>query len=296
MRLSDLHKRVIASKKELLLLDAFPNAAAAYSLRKLRNAYTGNCIEVRRSSDNALQNIGFVNNVLDTASLLSFVGAGDGFVRTWYDQSGLNRNAIQTDNAKQLLIVVGGVVIENNGFPTLQTTGLTACGFAPFSNSLLKFTHESQATWSIVLNQVGNPQVFSRSTGNISQNQRGFQWSNSTSTPAVIANASGTEYVVSHNQIMPRVIGTPYIYFWNYDLSKTVLAEKSTLKANTTNIGLDSTQNAAPSIGNSSLNFSIIGIQDNRFYAQAKYTEWILWNVRYGDDLQNKINDYYSIY
>ena len=34
------------------LLDSYPNATAAYSLRKLRRAYTGDSIEVRRSSDN----------------------------------------------------------------------------------------------------------------------------------------------------------------------------------------------------------------------------------------------------
>ena len=41
------------------LLDTYPNAAAAYSVRKLRTAYTGSAIRVRRSSDNAEQNIGF---------------------------------------------------------------------------------------------------------------------------------------------------------------------------------------------------------------------------------------------
>ena len=41
------------------LLDLYPSAAAAYSVRKLRAAYTGNAIRVRRSSDNTEQNIGF---------------------------------------------------------------------------------------------------------------------------------------------------------------------------------------------------------------------------------------------
>jgi hypothetical protein len=51
------------------LLDDYPTAAAAYSLRKLRNGYSGNAIRVRRSSDNAELNIGFVANELDTAHL-----------------------------------------------------------------------------------------------------------------------------------------------------------------------------------------------------------------------------------
>jgi len=66
------------------LLDTYPNAAVAYSLRKLRTAFMGSAIRVRRSSDNTEQDIGFVNNELDTSSLTTFCGAGNGFVTTWY--------------------------------------------------------------------------------------------------------------------------------------------------------------------------------------------------------------------
>jgi hypothetical protein len=78
-----------------LLLDLYPSAAVAYSLRKLRTAYTGSAIRVRRSSDNTEQDIGFVGRGLDTTALLTFCGVGDGFVKTWYDQSGNANNAIQ---------------------------------------------------------------------------------------------------------------------------------------------------------------------------------------------------------
>ena len=97
------------------LLDTYSGAAAAYSLRKLRSAYSGSAIRVRRSSDNAEQNIEFVNNVLDTASLLSFCGAGNGFVTTWYDQSGNAVNATQSTAANQPQIVSSGSMITTNG-------------------------------------------------------------------------------------------------------------------------------------------------------------------------------------
>jgi hypothetical protein len=102
------------------LLDLYPNAAVAYSLRRLRSGYTGSAIRVRRSSDNAEQDIGFVDNVLDTASLLTFVGAGDGFVTTWYDQSGLGSDATQTTAGVQPEIVLGGVLWEQNGKPAVR--------------------------------------------------------------------------------------------------------------------------------------------------------------------------------
>lgn len=82
----------------------------ALSLRKLSKKYLGAAIRVRRSSDNAEADIGFVNNTLDTTSLLTFVGPGDGFVRTWYDQSGNNAHFETLTAAYQPKIVVAGVV------------------------------------------------------------------------------------------------------------------------------------------------------------------------------------------
>ena len=105
------------------LLDDYSGAAAAYSLRLLRSGYSGNAIRVRRSSDNAEQNIGFVNNELDTSSLLSFVGTGgtdNGFVKTWYDQSGNGNDATQTTIADQPQIVSSGSVITENGKPSID--------------------------------------------------------------------------------------------------------------------------------------------------------------------------------
>lgn len=104
----------------IFLLDLYPNASAAYSLRLLRNAYSGSCIRVRRSSDNTEQNIGFLNAVLDTASLLSFVGAGNGFITTWYDQSGNGLNITQTTAGNQPRIVASGVVETMNTKPGIR--------------------------------------------------------------------------------------------------------------------------------------------------------------------------------
>jgi hypothetical protein len=93
-----------------LLLDAI-SSVAAYSVRKLRTAYAGACMRVRRSSDNAEADIGFgVSGNLDTTALLAHVGAGSGYVRTWYDQSGNARNAGQATAGYQARIVNAGVV------------------------------------------------------------------------------------------------------------------------------------------------------------------------------------------
>lgn len=111
------------------LLDIYPNAAAAYSLRKLRSAYTGDCIRVRRSSDNTELNIGFVNNFLDTATLTSFVGAGSGFVTRFFDQSGNNRIAIQTSAFNQPRIINAGVLYTENGKAAINCYDANRCAF-----------------------------------------------------------------------------------------------------------------------------------------------------------------------
>lgn len=118
---------IIASGKNNvpLLLDDYIGAAAAYSLRKLRTAYSGDAIIVRRSSDNTSQSIGFINNELDTTSLLSFVGSSNGFVTTWFDQSGNNRNLTQTTATDQPRIVNAGVLETLNGKPSLYNYGTT---------------------------------------------------------------------------------------------------------------------------------------------------------------------------
>jgi len=94
-------------------------ASPAYSLRKLSSSYNGKAINVRRNSDNATLDIGFVNGNLDTAALLSFVGSGSAFVTKWYDQSNGNLHAAQTNTNLQPRIVNFGIVEQLNKRPAV---------------------------------------------------------------------------------------------------------------------------------------------------------------------------------
>lgn len=99
-------------------------AAGAYSLRKLSSSYLGSTIQIRRSTDNTTQNIGFDSNGnLDANSLTSFVGSGDGFLTIWYDQSGTGNDAIQNTLLNQPKIVTTGVIERSNGLPTVIFSG-----------------------------------------------------------------------------------------------------------------------------------------------------------------------------
>ena len=100
------------------ILNQFPGASLGLSLDKLDKNYTGSAIKVRRTSNQDELDIGFVNNELDTASLLDFVGSGNGFVTIIYDQVGSN-NMTQTSAILQGQIVSNGEVILKGGKPCI---------------------------------------------------------------------------------------------------------------------------------------------------------------------------------
>jgi hypothetical protein len=60
---------------------------------------------------------------LDESALTTFCSGTDGFVTTWYDQSGNSNNAAQTTAANQPQIVSSGAIIIDNGKPALLLDG-----------------------------------------------------------------------------------------------------------------------------------------------------------------------------
>lgn len=76
---------------------------AAYSMRKLRADYTGQCLRLERASDNEQSDFGFVSTAdakgnywVDTAAIATWIGASSAILINWYDQSG-NGNDITVD-------------------------------------------------------------------------------------------------------------------------------------------------------------------------------------------------------
>lgn len=104
--------------REALQFNLAPGLAppvAAYSVRKFISDYSGSAIRVRRSTDNALQDIGFTGSGdLDTTALKTFVGSASGFVHTWYDQSGNGRHVTQATAGSQPRIVNAGMLEKNS--------------------------------------------------------------------------------------------------------------------------------------------------------------------------------------
>ena len=88
----------------------FPGSPAAiYSTRKVVSAYSGEALNVRRASDSATQDIGFVGAAFDTAGANSFCASTFCYVTKWYDQSGNGNDASQAITGYQpMLLVLNG--------------------------------------------------------------------------------------------------------------------------------------------------------------------------------------------
>lgn len=96
------------------------NLWGAFAFKRLLSLYTGPLIRVRRSSDNAEQDIGYLTDgSLDTAALASFVGANSAFIVIWYDQAGSANDLSQATAANQARIVNSGAY---DGKAVLDTT------------------------------------------------------------------------------------------------------------------------------------------------------------------------------
>jgi hypothetical protein len=121
-------------------------AKAAFSTRKLRSAYAGSALQVRRSSDNTTLDIGFDGSGnLDTAALATFVGANSAFVSKWYDQSGAGADAVNATQANQPRLVNAGANDTLNSKPAVRFTANTQQLLSPASAS-----YTSAILWNAV--------------------------------------------------------------------------------------------------------------------------------------------------
>jgi hypothetical protein len=85
-------------------LDIVAGAVVAYGQRALSAAKRGSALyTIRRSSDNTTQSFSSdaTTGAAPTASITSFIGAGNGYVTTWNDQSGNGKDTTQSTTAQQ---------------------------------------------------------------------------------------------------------------------------------------------------------------------------------------------------
>lgn len=106
------------------LLDVYPNASTAYSLRVLSSDWVSNpVIDVLRNSD--FTTAQFTPDEITDGTLVSWVGAGNsGYVTKWYDQSG-NANHVSASvySGGPRIVISGNLVELSTGIPGLNFDG-----------------------------------------------------------------------------------------------------------------------------------------------------------------------------
>ena len=150
------------------VLDSLPASAASFSVRRLRSAYSGPLLRVRRSTDSAAQDIGVtVAGNLDTAALTSFCGSASCFVTTWYDQSGNGRSAVQATNTAQPALVTSGVIERLNSRPGTRF----ATGWVMAAPNSLTNSNEFTVSMTMVERTRSNPITFRLLASNLNTNR-----------------------------------------------------------------------------------------------------------------------------
>lgn len=88
-------------KPSHVLDEKLTNISFAFSMRVLESDYTGPLIRLRKGG-NTQKDFGWGDNdIVDVAAIDVWRNGADVYVHTWYDQSGLGRNAVQSKKKQQ---------------------------------------------------------------------------------------------------------------------------------------------------------------------------------------------------
>lgn len=273
---------VVGSSAPPLLLDTYTGATGAYSLRKLSSTYTGAAVEVRRSSDNTTQDIGFVGEALDITAMETFVGAGDGFVSTWYDQSGNSNDQAQTTNGDQPQIVSSGTTIKQGGLPTLQFSS------DRFSRSNIINVNADKTTFNVYYpTSVSSPQSImdlSSTTGT------GQSWN---LTPETALRCFGRTYVTTAGAINTYSL----LEMWQDGIT---IDDANQFKMYLNGTYIPRASGAAGNVASGTSNFTIGWSANGGAFYQGNQQEIVIYPSALSDanreGVRDNINTYYTVY
>ena len=278
------------------LLDDYSGATAAYSLRKLRQAYTGGAIVVRRSSDNTTASIGFDSSGnLNETALLAFVGTGgtdNGYVVSMYDQTGNGNILTQTATSSQPQIVSAGVVNKVNGRAAMLLDGTNDTIPAATNFNANSSTTELMVLWvGTVTHGASGQNMVSHWASSTASQVFQVQWVQSTSKLRYAHRYSnGTQSTADLGTTTTS--GNQYIVVGHTEQNKHEAWFNGT-KYSGTNV------NAAPNSATTS--FRMGARSDNSAGPHSGYTqEIVVWSstshLHDGNSISTDVNSYYTAY
>lgn len=259
------------------LLDDYPNAAAAYSIRLLRSAYSGALFRIRRSSDNAEKDFyPDSNNELSLSSddgsgttLSAWISSNDGYVVTWYDQSGNARNATNATASQQPKIITAGVINLSNSKPTFSLLAANQTFLQTSYSSSQPFTYFA---------------VF-KETANL--NAGIISFFTSAANGYALYDNNGTTY----QTYFGSSLGT-----FTANLDQNLFSAKIDNTSSLVRLNTSEQTGTSGSQGITNIN---IGSLTSGFYCSADFQEFVLYPSDKSSDItgiETNINDFYSIY
>ncbi|TXH53659.1 MAG: hypothetical protein E6Q97_12685 [Desulfurellales bacterium] len=255
-----------------LLLDTYSSAAVAYSLRKVRTAYSGSAIRVQRSNDDTEQDIGFDGSGnLDTSALASFVGSNTGYIVTWYDQSGNSNNATATGSTRPV-IVSSGTLVELGSKPALSASSTQ---WVTLSSALAIASGQSGSYWMTYHKDASTSAILLTSSTN-------YMWYD-----------DGADQYITNSKVInvgsaPYSTGTRYLHncIMTYSSSAELFKNGTSIGSFSGSYGGASGMSTLPSIGTFRT-------------AKLLMQEFVFWQSDQASNrsgIESNINDYWSIY
>lgn len=279
--------RFQAAASTALLLDDYPNATGAWSLRKLRAAMGDSCIQVRNATTTRTFVIGFVNNYLDTIRLKDSCGVGvNCFVRTWYDQSGNARNLTQTTDASQPQIISNGAILSIDGQASIAFDG---------TNDVLRGNAISQFITASTYSNFSVAYIDTITTEFANTYENDAIWTDGGGYAAIQLKRNPNRFFIYNydtnddNNSVNINLKTEYVFHQRHD--NGVLYGK-----------LNNDSEFSVSSGNTSLLTNLLDVgadTQNNHYTDLNIKEIVFWNTSQSSNIAgilNHINNFYAIY
>jgi len=258
-----MNHRLLVPTQPPGILDFAPGAAAAYSLRNLSRSYAGPVVTVRRSTDSAEAD--FTAAEVSDGTLAAWCGGGDGFVKTWWDQSGNARHATQATAAAQPQIVDSGVLVTEGGRAAVRFDGADDALTVPSSTAAFKFLHDGTLSGLFAVARfgsssnpdthcalIGNNRATSASAGILIRYDDRSIFSRSNRLDFLVTrDVSGTTVVESteNDTLTPN---TQLILAVLLNVSSAVATKRALPYANSVLVDIGNTKTSAPTTNNAS--------------------------------------------
>ena len=274
------------------ILSGNGDAAAAWSIRAVNPDYTGALVLIRRSSDNAEKafypdadfGLSLTSEDGTSVTLGTWIGSDNGYVKTWYDQSGNSNNATNTTASNQPEIITSGVLITDNSKAAFEFNGLTNSRELTVS-SALTFNQDS----SIISVASSNDNTNEQTIYNLQIDAISRQF-------ALGYNRDGTNRIGSSI----RLSNSSFVNSGDAiaDMTQRLYSQIGICSTSTNTLYIDgvtatNTYRPRATTGNS------IGGRSGAFFLSGKIQEVILWESNKTSvltDLEANVNNFYSIY